>query len=208
MSELPRQTVLMRLANWEYRSRSLSRRRWLKFAAIPAIANLVVFSGGVAYAAWTATASGNAAAKSGQIIFTVTAGTFGSSTTAHPGSLAGGAGDSLGGDLVVSITNTSGFPLKATAVQQTGLIPVSGSCPADTSTTSFPNNVTQGSGAYVGGAPSGTPTYANYTLPSSVTIPTGTSTITLTNVVGMLSSSPNTCQNVSLTIPVTITASS
>lgn len=179
-------------------------------------ASAVVLAGGVAYAAWSATGSGTGAAKAGSITFTVngTAPTFGSAgTTVHPGSVAGGTGDSAGGSLFVSINNTSGFTLKATQIQQTGgvVVTASGTCASDTG--SLPT-LSSNSAAFVGTqAPASygaatTGNIAAYQLPSAVTIPTGTSTIELTNVVGMGTASLTGCQGASLSIPVTITATS
>jgi hypothetical protein len=177
----------------------------------------IAMASGVAYAVWSSTGAGTGAAKSGTITFVVNASapTFGGTgTTVHPGSVAGGTGDSAGGSLFVSINNTSGFALKATQVQQTGGVTVttpSGTCASDTG--SLPS-LSSNSAAFVGTqAPAsyGATTTGNisaYQLLSAVTIPTGTNTIELPNVVGMGTASLTGCQGGSLSIPVTITATS
>lgn len=180
-------------------------------------AGAMVLVGGVAYAVWSATGTGSSTSQAGTIQFSVsgTAPTFGAGNTVHPGSVAGGTGDGLGGDLFVTINNTSGFSLKATQVAQSGLVsvtPLSGStCATDTGT--FPNQ-SSNSAAFVGtqapaayGATTTGP-LATYTLASPVTIPAGSSTIKLTNVVGMGTASLTGCQGATLTIPVTVTATS
>lgn len=209
---------LLRLA--ERRERRLTKRGpWpRRFVAVGAVIATTTATG-IAYAAWTGTAAGTAAAKAGTLTFTVSAtapSIPGSGfNTVHPGSVAGGSGDTLGGDLVVTINNTSGFALKATAVIQADKVTVGGSplgtCASDTGT--FPNQAsnstvfigTQAPAAF-GAATTGT--FITYTLPTPVTIPTGTSTVQLNNVVGMGSASLTGCQSGTFSIPVTITASS
>ena len=185
-----------------------------------ATGSAVVLAGGVAYAFWSSTGSGAGAAKAGTITFTVnaTGPAFGTGATAHPGSILNGTGDTLGGDLFVSIKNTSGFTLKATQIAQTGLASVvtapNGACTSDAGTLASPT--TSDLTAFIGNkAPS--PLYGaaasgalgtTFTIPAATTIPTGTNTIQLVNVAGMGSNSITTCQGATFTIPVTITATS
>ena len=181
--------------------RHTSLRRAPFIALVSALALLLGF--GIAWAVWTTTGTGSASSKAGTLVVTVsgTAPSTGGNSV-HPFSVPGGSAGTLGGDLNVTITNNNGYTLYVDSIQQAGLITSSGSCPSDTGT--FPGSVTQGSYAYVGGAP---PTYANYTLPSPIAVPSSGSpqTITITNVVGMTNSSPTGCQGATLTVPVTLT---
>ena len=199
----PRRTVLKYLADRQEDRRAGVKGRWTRRAFIMTLASVLGIAG-VAYGAWQVTGSGGkASAQTGTITVNVsaTAPSFGGTNTVHPGSVANGSGATQGGDLSVTITQNNGYTLYVDSIQQAGLIPLSGSCPADTGT--FPGSVTMGSDAYVGTSTS----YTSYTLPTPVAVPSSASpqTINIPNVVSMSASSPNTCQNVSLTIPVTLT---
>ena len=187
--------------------------------AVASAASLVM-AGGVAYAFWNSTGAGTGTSKAGTITFTVnaTGPAFGSGATAHPGSVAGGSGDTLGGDLYVSINNTSGYSLKVTQIAQTGLATVTanpnGTCASDVGTLAAPT--TSNLAAFIGtqapnplfGAATNGALGTTYTLAAPVTIATGTNTYQLVNVVGMGTASISTCQGATFTFPVTVTATS
>ena len=194
---------------------SLWTRKWVRRTAAFTTGISIVAGGSLAYAAWTATATGGkGAGQAGTITVQAssTAPTFGSGQTVHPGSVAGGtsAAGTLGGDLYLTVTNNNGYPLYIDTIQQAGLVSASGgtggTCSSDSGT--FPSSVTMGSDAFVGTLTSGSPTYASYTLPAqSVQVPSSATaqTIQIPNVLGMTSSSPNVCQGAALTVPVTVT---
>lgn len=200
-------SLIRRIADRHDQRRAAGRKRSPKVVAI-ALAIAIVGTAGVAYAAWQTTASGGSGAgKTALLAVTAsgTAPTFGGTNQVHPGSTVGGTLTTQGGDLSVTITQNNGFTLYVDSIQQAGLITASGSCPADTGT--FPGSVTLGSDAYVGTFSAGPPTsYTSYTLPSPVAVTTSASaqTITIPDVIGMTAASPNTCQNVTLTVPVTL----
>ena len=173
------------------------RRRRTRLRVVGATTTALVFVGaGVAYAAWTSSANGDAAAKSGSITFTLqaTSTTTGSAivNTLRPGSAAGTtSGDATGGDLKVTLNNTSGFTVHVVSVTLNGLVTndKSPSCSNDTGT--FPGSVVAGNhGVSVG-------TAGTYTLPVSTFTVAGDSAnhdIVIPNALNMATTSNTACQ--------------
>jgi hypothetical protein len=190
------------------RRRAFTPRRVL---ALVATAGLVTALG-TAYAAWTSSANGSAAAKAGTITFTLqaTSASSGITNTLRPGSVAGTAtGDATGGDLKVTLNNTSGFTVHVTSVVLNGLVTndkTGAGCTNDTGT--FPGSVVAGNhGVTVGTAGTFTPSGA---VSATLTVPgTGVSTdVTIPNALNMATSSNTNCQGAIFTVPVTVTVSS
>lgn len=198
----------------ESTGRPRRHRRFKRSLAATTTIVAVVGAGGVAWATWTNTASGSAAAGGGTLSLTVVSAGSTFTNKLFPGSLAGQAsGATEGGDLVLNVTNPQSFPVKITGVTQAGPVTVSGgsgspACTSDTGTA--PNISTLGnSGVYISGtAPVvGSPTtYTSYTLSSPVSVSANATNaaVTLPNVVTMTSSSANGCQGATFTMPVTL----
>ena len=152
---------------------------------------------GIAYAAWSQSANGSGAAKSGTVAFTVetTSTTSGTAITnlLRPGSVAGTAsGDTVGGDLKITLKNTSGFPVHVTQVAANGAITSD-----KAGCTSATSGVTVGAaGTYV--VPVSTLTVAGDSANHDIIVP---------NALAMAASSDTTCQGATFTIPVTVTVS-
>jgi hypothetical protein len=192
--------------------RTLFHRRRLTPRRVIAggVASVLLIGVGAVYAAWTSTASGNAAAKAGTITFTLqtTSTTSGTAitNTLRPGSVAGTTtGDATGGDLKITLNNTSGFTVHVTSVAIGGLVTndkTGSGCTNDTGT--FPGSVVAGNhGVSIGAAG----TYA--VVPTTFTVPgTGVNTdLVIPNAVAMATTSNTGCQGAVVTIPVTVTVS-
>ena len=139
----------------------------------------VALASGVAFAAWTATGSGNgyAQAKTAVALTTVD---VSASTTAqlYPGGT---------GDVLIKITNPNPYAVTVTGVAAGGAI-------------------TSDKGATCNGATG--VTYTAPTSPS-LAVPAGSSAqFTLTGAVAMSNASNNACQGAIFTIPVTLTGTS
>ncbi len=171
----------------------------------------VVMGTGLAYAAWSHTATGTATAKAGSITFTVpaTTTTTGVTNTLRPGSAAGTAsGDAVGGDLKVTLNNTSGFAVHIVSVSLAGLITSDkngAGCTDDTGT--FPGSVTAGNhGVSVGTSGTFTLSPAAATA-AAVSSSPGDQSLVIANVLNMASTSNTNCQGATFSIPVTVTVS-
>jgi hypothetical protein len=193
-----------------FRRRRLTLRRLL---ALFAAAGLVTALG-AAYAAWTSSATGSAAAKAGTITFTLqaTSASSGITNTLRPGSVAGTAtGDATGGDLKVTLNNTSGFTVHVTSVAVNGLILSDKNgvgCTSDQGAFTFPNAFTPGThGVTVGTGGTFTPSVG---VSATLTVPgTGVNTdVVIPNALNMTAASNTNCQGAVFTIPVTVTVSS
>jgi hypothetical protein len=139
----------------------------------------VAFAGGVAFAAWTATGSGNgyAQAKTAVALTTVD---VSASTTAqlYPGAT---------GDVLIKITNPNPYAVTVTSVAASGAI-------------------TSDKGATCNGATG--VTYTAPTSPSLAVAAGASTQFTLTGAVAMSNASNNACQGAIFTIPVTLTGTS
>ncbi len=139
----------------------------------------IALAGSVAFAAWTATGSGNgyAQAKTAAVLTTVDV----SAATAaqlYPGAT---------GDVLLKITNPNQYQVTVTSVGANGAI-TSDKGPACNSATGV--------------------TYTPPTTPSLV-VPAGASVqFTLAGAVAMSNASDNSCQGAVFTIPVTLTGAS
>jgi hypothetical protein len=175
----------------------------------------VLAGGGIAWASWTNTASGNSAAGAGTLTLTVNSAGSTFTNKLFPGSAAGTAsGATEGGDLVLNVTNPQNFAVKITAVTQNGPVTQSGgsgspACSSDTAGTGNNISTLGDSGVWISGtAPIvGNPTtYTTLTLGTAVSVAANASnaSVTLLNVVSMASSSANGCQGATFTMPVTL----
>jgi hypothetical protein len=156
-------------------------RNLAKRASLATIITGMLLAAGVAFAAWTATGSGNGYAQA-KGMSAVTLGDASTYTTAqlYPGGT---------GDLVLRVTNPNSYDVTVTTVTGTGpaiTAPTNATCDASTGV-SFTNQ----SGL------SG----ASYLVPGG-----GTATITLTGAVSMSSASVNACKGLTFTVPVSVTA--
>lgn len=189
-------------------------RRFKRNLAAATTVFAIVGASGVAWATWTNTASGSAAAGGGTLSLTVVSAGSSFTNKLFPGSVAGQAsGATEGGDLVLNVTNPQNFAVKITGVTQAGPVTVSGgsgspACTGDTGTA--PNISALGnSGVYIGGTapvPGASTTYTSITLSSPVSVAANVtnSAVTLPNVISMSSSSANGCQGATFTMPVTL----
>jgi hypothetical protein len=173
------------------------RPRYAVRAVVVGGVAVAVVGAGIAYAAWSQSASGSGAAKSATVAFTVqtTSTTSGSAITnlLRPGSVAGTAsGDTVGGDLKITLNNTSGFPVHVTQVVAIGAVTSDkAGCTAATS------------GVQVGAA-------GTYTVPVATLTVAGDSAnhdVVIPNALSMTTGSDTTCQGATFTIPVTVTVS-
>lgn len=201
---------LLRLAEWR-ENRLQERGPWpRRFVALGG-AVILTAGTGVAFAAWTSSGAGTAGAKAGSISFAIDGTSSPNPTnTLHPGSTAGTAtGDAKGGDLLVTVKNTSGFMLHVSKVQQNGPITVSGGgggCTNDAGSVGTPT--TPGSVTTAGTSGVSLPTW---TAPDSTTTVAGDSTdhlVTIPNALTMATSSDTSCQGATFSIPVIVTLSS
>lgn len=185
-----------------------------------ATAAATIAASGLAYAFWTSNGSGNGTSKAGTINFTTTAGTAtGVVNLLRPGSIAGTlTGDTVGGDLVVHINNTSGFPIKIVAVQQYGLVTndksaATPACTADTGTAGSAGDATT-----LATAPTITNSATNsgvtvgqsafkYTPATPITVATGANVdVPIPAALNMATTSVTGCQGAVFTIPVQVQA--
>jgi hypothetical protein len=142
------------------------------------IATGALLAAGVAFAAWTATGSGNGYAKAQTVQALTTVDASGSTTAQlYPGGT---------GDVVISVSNPNGFPVTITAVSGNGTI---------TSDKGSACNASTGV------------SFTNATGLSQVVAASTTTTFTLTAKASMSSASDNTCQGAVFTIPVSLTGS-
>jgi phosphatidate phosphatase APP1 len=203
----------MNVLGFEIHRALYRRRRWTPRRVFASVAVTGVVVGAVAaYAAWTSTATGNGAAKAGSVTVTLAVTSTSSGTaitnTLRPGSVAGTAsGDATGGDLKMTLNNTSGFTVHVTSVAINGLVTndkTGSGCTNDQGPFTFPNAATPGNhGVTVGSA-------GTYTVvPTTFTVPgTGVNTdIVIPNALNMATSSNTGCQSAVFTIPVTVTVS-
>ncbi|MBV8930341.1 MAG: hypothetical protein JO152_14560 [Mycobacteriaceae bacterium] len=209
---MEKKTLLQRAAD-----RQMARRerhgglRWTRrIVAMVSVLSLTMVAG-IAYAAWTTTATGNATSKADTLSISINAAAAysGAADLLHPGLQANGT--TTGGDLQLSVTNNNSYTLFVDTIQQNGLITTSntGTCANDTGT--FPGTVTSASQVYVGTGAAYPTTTGGFTVTptaGSISIPSGTSVITIAHVVSMTSTSANGCQGVSFTVPVLLTAGS
>jgi hypothetical protein len=195
-----------------------ARKSYLRYLLAGGSAVVVLAAGGIAWAAWTNTASGSSAAGGGTLSLTVNSAGSSFTNKLFPGAAAGSAsGATEGGDLVLNVTNPQNFPVKITAVIQNGPVTQSGgsgspACTSDTAGTGSNIALFGNSGVWISTTqPSGTnpTTYTSVTLGTAVTVPANASNtaVTLPNVVSMASSSANGCQGATFTMPVTLTIS-
>lgn len=137
---------------------------------------------GIAWASWTSSQSGNIGTRAATMTFTVTAAT--------PASGLGNLFPSVSptGSVTFEVDNPNAFPIHVSALAANGLITSSNelSCPA--------SNV-------VFTAVSGL-TGTSYDVAAS----TNDVLITVPSVLTMALTAPNACQNLSFTVPVTVTA--
>ena len=202
-------TLLMRAAEWQLRRRG-GGKRWTLGATVIAGSSIAVMSTGVAFAAWTSSVAGTGAAKAGSISFAVDATSSPSPTnTLHPGSTAGTAtGDATGGDLLVTLKNTSGFTVHVTSIQQNGPISVSGAvgCTSDTGTVGTP--ASPGSVTTAGNSGVSLPTWTAPNSNSTVAPDSNDHLITASNALTMATTSNTACQGATFSVPVIVTVSS
>lgn len=152
-----------------------SRRRLF---VVGALIGGVLF-GSIAWAAWTATGSGNATAKA-QTASALTTVDVSASTpaTLYPGAT---------GDTLVRISNPNPYPVQVTGVTGSGTI---------TSDQGAACNASTGV------------TYTNQTGLTLNVAAASASTFTLSNSVAMSNASDNACQGAVFTIPVTLSGAS
>jgi hypothetical protein len=136
----------------------------------------LVLTAGVAFAAWTASGSGNGYAKA-QTVQALTTVDASASTTAqlYPGG---------SGDVKVTVSNPNSFPVTITGVAGSGTI---------TSDKGAACNASTGV------------TFTDTTGLSSSVAASGSTTITLSGKAAMSSASDNSCQGAVFTIPITLT---
>ena len=173
-----------------------SKTKWTRRGVAMATAAATVFSGGVAYAFWTATGtgSGSVQAKNFQAL-TINAGTA-SGGQLYPGLTANGT--STGGNIALSVSNPNPFPVTISSVQAgsgaltvTNATPVSPETQADANTacatTSGVSIITKSSPTVV------------YSAGSSIPANTNNFGVTISNVVSMSTASVTECQGATFT---------
>lgn len=144
--------------------------------SLATVATGLMLVAGVAFAAWTATGSGNGYAKAGTISALTTVDASASTTAQlYPGGT---------GDVKLTVNNPNSFPVVVTAVAGNGTI---------TSDKGSACNASTGV------------TFTDTTGLSTTVAASGSATITLTGKAAMSSSSDNSCQGAVFTIPVTLT---
>ena len=151
-------------------------RRFGARASVATIATGLILAAGIAFAAWTATGSGNGYAKA-KTVSALTTVDVSTSTTAQL--YRGGTGDVL-----VRVSNPNSFPVTVTGVSGSGTITSDKGAACNASTGVTFTDTTGLSQAVAGGS---------------------TGDITLTGKAAMSSSSDNSCQGAIFTIPVTLT---
>ena len=159
---------------------SATRRRSLTVVAATAVA--VVLVGGVSYAFWTATGTGNATVAS------VTAQALTVSNVAvadlYPGKPAQA--------LTFTVTNSNPYAVGLSSTITLGAVTSgSGACAA--------SNLTLSSGPYTIVSP------ASLVVPAKAGATNGTLSVTTNNFVQLASGALDACQNVTFTIPVNVT---
>lgn len=150
-------------------------RRYGMRMSLATVTTGLVLTAGVAFAAWTASGSGNGYAKA-QTVQSLTTVDASASTTAqlYPGGT---------GDVKVTVSNPNSFPVTITGVSGNGTI---------TSDKGAACNASTGV------------TFTDTTGLSNSVAASGSTTITLTGKAAMSSSSDNTCQGAVFTIPITL----
>jgi len=156
-------------------------RNLVKRAGLATLITGMLLAAGVAFAAWTATGSGNGYAQA-KGMSSVTLSDASTYTTAqlYPGG---------SGDLVLRVANPNSYDVTVTTVTGTGpavTAPTNATCDASTGVT-FTNQTGL--------------TGASYVVPGN-----GSATITLANSVSMGNASVNACKGLTFTVPVSVTA--
>lgn len=159
--------------------------KWTRRAAAIGVASGVLFSGGVAYAFWSVTGSGNGTAAAGSASpLTITAGSA-------PGSLLvpGGQADVK---LVITNKNKANVSISALTLSNTGIAGYTDNTFGTAKTGCTATGVSWTSGA------------GSHTLSSPIVVGAngGTYTLTLTNGAQMSTSSDDGCQNAVFNMPV------
>lgn len=163
-----------------------NRRR----AAVVFGVSVLMLGGGVAFAAWTNSGTGDANARATTATsLVVTAGTPASTLYPEP---AGGYGDPMVGAIYTTVANSNAYPVRVTTVSigTVSVTPQAGrTCAA---------------GSVV--PTSGTPV----TLATPITLAAGSSATALTvpNAVRMIATAEDGCQGASFSAPVTLTGAS
>ena len=172
-----------------------SKRAWRRGIVGLAAANFVVLGAGIASAtAWTSTVSGTGQATATSMTFTATASTPNCSTNncAYPSS-------SATGDLVLTINNTSRFPIHVTSVTLTNTPTFLGGGKGTCNT----NTLAQVS---VPTTAIAVPTTSVATESPATATAGGSQTVTLVNAVTMGTSADDGCQGAGFTFPASVTA--
>ena len=153
-------------------------KRYVLRTSVATVATGALLAAGIAFAAWTATGSGNGYAKA-QSVSPLTTVDASASTTAqlYPGGT---------GDVVITVSNPNSFPVTITAVTGNGTI---------TSDKGAACNASTGV------------TFTNTSGLSQVAAGSTTTSFTLSGKAAMSSTSDNSCQGAVFTIPVTLTGS-
>jgi hypothetical protein len=153
-------------------------QRYVLRTSVATVATGALLAAGIAFAAWTATGSGNGYAKA-QSVSPLTTVDASASTTAqlYPGGT---------GDVVITVSNPNSFPVTITAVTGNGTI---------TSDKGAACNASTGV------------TFTNTSGLSQVAPGSTTTSFTLSGKAAMSSASDNSCQGAVFTIPVTLTGS-
>lgn len=162
-----------------------SRTAWMRRVAAIASLNVVVLASGTAYAMWSATGSGSAAAKSRSAVALTAAAVTPATGDLYPGGV---------GAVSFTVNNTN--PYNVTLSKLTAATVVSDD------TTNCPS-------ANIGITPSIATAIAGsgYTLPSSIVVSAGgtTATQTLAGLLTMAATAPDGCQGKTFTATLTFT---
>ena len=174
--------------------------RKVPLAVVIGAASLAVMAGGTAYAYWTTTGTGSGTAQARVFTApTVAAGTAPAGQL-YPGLTADGS--AVGGDLVLSVSNSNPFPVTITGVSAgTGTITASGALVVGAETQPQADAACQASsGVSIITKPSPSVTYGTGT-----SIPAGATNfaVTVSKVVSMSTASVNECQGATFTLPST-----
>lgn len=170
------------------------KARWTRRVAALGTAIGITAVGGVAYAFWTTAGTGAATAQARSFTaLTVSAGTAPAGQL-YPGLTADGS--TVGGDLVLSVTNSNPFPVQITGVQAgTGAITVTNALGGANSTCAASTGVSI--------ITKSSPTVV-YQTGTSVPANQATAfTVTIKNVVSMSTASVTECQGATFTFPST-----
>jgi len=180
-------------------ARPSNRKVSLAAVAFGAI-SLAVMAGGTAYAYWTTTGTGSGTAQARVFTApTVAAGTAPSGQL-FPGLTADGS--TVGGDLVLSVSNSNPFPVTITGVSAgSGTITASGALVVSPETPAQANAACQASS----GVSIITKTSPSVTYAAGTNIPAGANNfaVTIAKVVSMSTASVNECQGATFTLPST-----